>query len=68
MQDTVAQLSKGQREYEARRAAKAGMTLEQWMARKATTRAQATLVDVRQPLRGKRGLLARLLGWFRPGH
>ncbi|HZH25701.1 MAG TPA: hypothetical protein VEY95_00815 [Azospirillaceae bacterium] len=68
MQDTVAQLSKGQREYEARRAAKAGMTLEQWMARKATTRAHATLVDARQPQRGKRGLLARLLGRFRHGY
>lgn len=39
--DPAAGMSEGQRAYEARRAAKAGMTLEKWLARKAKARARA---------------------------
>ena len=63
MQDKGESLSKGQREYEARRAAKAGMTLEQWMSHKAKQRALAATEPAAVAKAAARpGLMSRLLG------
>lgn len=68
MRETIEGLSEGQRAYEARRAAKAGMTLEQWLAHKAKQKTEAA-----DPAAGgkggakattKPGLVSRLLGRF----
>jgi hypothetical protein len=58
-------LSEGQRAYEAKRAAKAGMSLEKWLASKqrqqeAEARARDKAADPPKPAK-KPGLLARLL-------
>jgi hypothetical protein len=57
-------MSEGQRAYEARRAAKAGVSLERWLAdkereRQAEARAAAKADAARTPK--KRGLFSRLL-------
>ena len=58
-------LSEGQRAYEAKRAAKAGVTLEKWLQSKqrqqeAETRAKAKATEAAKPPK-KPGLLSRLL-------
>ncbi|WP_160121222.1 hypothetical protein [Rhodovarius lipocyclicus] len=56
------QLTEGQRAYEAKRAAKAGMTLEKWLAekeRRAKAEAEAAVVKTEAPK--KPGFFARLL-------
>ena len=58
-------LSEGQRAYEAKRAAKAGMSLEKWLASKerqahAEARARQKAVEAVKPAK-KPGLLSRLL-------
>ncbi len=59
-------LSEGQRAYEAKRAAKAGMSLEKWMARKEkqaaeTARAAARVAaEAKKPAK-KPGFFSRLL-------
>jgi hypothetical protein len=58
-------LSEGQRSYEAKRAAKAGMTLEKWLSTKqrqqqAETRAKEKAAEAVKPAK-KPGLLSRLL-------
>jgi len=54
-------LAAGQRAYEEKRAAKAGMTLEQWLRGK--QRQQAQLAEVRKPAPPpkKKGLITRLI-------
>ncbi len=60
-------LSPGQRTYEARRAAKAGMSLDKWLAHKAredalATKAAAQATKAAKPAKaGKQGFFARLL-------
>jgi hypothetical protein len=59
------EMSEGQRAYEAKRAAKAGMSLDKWLARKdreraAEARAQTESARPAPPPR-KPGLLSRLL-------
>ena len=52
-----AKLSAGQRAYEQKRAAKAGMSLDKWLASKEKQQAEGARVDkVKKP-----GLLSRLL-------
>lgn len=58
-------LTEGQRAYEAKRAAKAGMSLDKWLSSKqrqveAEARAKAKAADAVKPPK-KRGLLSRLL-------
>jgi membrane-bound lytic murein transglycosylase MltF len=58
-------LSEGQRAYEAKRAAKAGMSLDKWLASKerqaqAEARAKQKAVEAVKPAK-KPGLLSRLL-------
>lgn len=58
-------LSEGQRAYEARRAAKAGMSLEKWLQSKdreqqAQARAAVKAAEPAKPVR-KPGLLSRLI-------
>jgi hypothetical protein len=58
-------LSEGQRAYEAKRAAKAGMTLDKWLQTKqreqeAEMRAKAKAAEAAKPPK-KPGLLSRLL-------
>ena len=58
-------LTEGQRAYEARRAAKAGMSLDKWLSSKqrqleADARAKAKAADPPKPAK-KPGLLSRLL-------
>ena len=58
-------LSEGQRAYEAKRAAKAGMSLEKWLASKqrqqeAEARAREKAAEAAKPAK-KPGLFARLL-------
>jgi hypothetical protein len=63
---TTRTLTEGQRAYEARRAAKAGVTLDKWLSGKqrqqeAETRAKAkAATEAAKPVK-KRGLLSRLL-------
>ena len=55
-------LTEGQRSYEAKRAAKAGMSLEKWLESKekqAAARAREAVVE--KPKAKKRGLFSRLL-------
>jgi hypothetical protein len=61
----AAQLTDGQRAYEARRAAKAGLTLERWLEQKrradvAEAAAKARAASKPEPPR-KKGLLGRLI-------
>jgi hypothetical protein len=58
-------LTEGQRAYEAKRAAKAGMSLDKWLSSKqrqleADARAKAKAADSQKPVK-KPGLLSRLL-------
>jgi hypothetical protein len=58
-------LTEGQRAYEAKRAAKAGMSLDKWLSSKqrqvdAEARAKAKAADAVKPPK-KRGLISRLL-------
>ncbi|GAN77402.1 hypothetical protein [Acidisphaera rubrifaciens] len=57
------QLAEGQRAYEAKRAAKAGVTLERWLEDKARKQAAEQLQEPRSapPATRKRGLMTRLL-------
>ena len=62
---TTKTLSEGQRAYEAKRAAKAGMSLEKWLNSKqrqleAETRAKEKASEAAKPAK-KPGLLSRLL-------
>ncbi len=60
---TGRQLADGQRAYEARRAAKAGVTLERWLEDKERRQAAERVLEQRSaptPPR-KKGLMARLL-------
>ncbi len=62
---TTKTLSEGQRAYEAKRAAKAGMSLEKWLSSKqrqqeADTRAREKAAEAAKPAK-KPGLLSRLL-------
>ena len=59
-------LSEGQRAYEAKRAAKAGMSLDKWLASKqrqqeAEARAREKAAEPAKPAKKKPGLFARLL-------
>ena len=57
-------MTEAQRAYEAKRAAKAGMSLEKWLSNKEKDAAleRADLAKARQPAPAKKpGLLARLL-------
>jgi len=59
-------LSDGQRAYEAKRAAKAGMSLEKWLAQKErhaqeAARAAAKIAAEAKKVPKKRGLLSRLI-------
>jgi hypothetical protein len=60
---TAPRMSEGQRAYEAKRAAKAGKTLEQWLKLKAQERdallAAATKASTAEPK--KQGFFARLM-------
>jgi hypothetical protein len=60
---TAPRMSEGQRAYEAKRAAKAGKTLEQWLKLKAQERdallAAATKTSAAEPK--KQGFFARLM-------
>lgn len=58
------ELSPGQRAYEARRAAKAGMSLDKWLAHKAREEAlaaKATAAPAKTAKPAKPGFLARLM-------
>jgi hypothetical protein len=62
---TARTLTEGQRAYEAKRAAKAGVSLEKWLAGKqrqqeAETRAKEKAAEAAKPTK-KPGLLSRLL-------
>jgi hypothetical protein len=58
-------MTEGQRAYEAKRAAKAGMSLEKWLVQKekeaAAERADAAKVPKAEAATRKRGFFARLL-------
>jgi hypothetical protein len=59
-------LSEGQRAYEAKRAAKAGMSLDKWLNSKqrqqeAETRSKVKAAEAAKPPKKKAGLLSRLL-------
>ena len=59
-------LSEGQRAYEARRAAKAGMSLDKWLeskarAQEAAARAERKALEAAQRPTRKPGFLARLI-------
>lgn len=64
---TIDALSEGQRAYEAKRAAKAGMSLEKWLAHKEKQAEQAARADARLATSSakkqakKPGLLSRLI-------
>lgn len=57
------EMTEGQRAYEAKRAAKAGMSLDKWMALKARERAAEARAQaaVPPPAPKKPGLLSRLI-------
>jgi hypothetical protein len=63
--DVTKTLSEGQRAYEARRAAKAGMSLDKWLDAKAKERAADTRArskaEAAKPPAKKPGLIGRLL-------
>jgi hypothetical protein len=60
--DPTAGMTDAQRAYEAKRAAKGGMTLEKWLARKEKARAAAARAAAAPPPPPKRpGLLRRAL-------
>ncbi|MBI0435213.1 hypothetical protein [Roseomonas sp. KE0001] len=54
-------LTEGQRAYEAKRAAKAGVSLEKWLSMKAQEREQATAAAAKASEPKKPGFFARLL-------
>lgn len=57
-QEIPKEMGEAQRAYEAKRAAKAGMSLEKWLKQK--ERAAAAAMPAAKP--AKRGLMARLFG------
>ena len=65
LQKPVSHMSPGQRSYEAKRAADAGMTLEAWLGKKAGAAARAAVEKRRTqtpvPASKPKGLLGRLI-------
>ncbi|MCU0986818.1 MAG: hypothetical protein MUC89_18100 [Acetobacteraceae bacterium] len=63
--DPTAGMTEAQKAYEAKRAAKAGMTLEKWMAQKQKAAAEAARAAAKAaappPPPKKRGLIGRML-------
>lgn len=62
--DPTAGMTEAQKAYEAKRAAKAGVSLEKWMAQKqkaATEAAKAAAKAAAPPTPKKRGLIGRML-------
>lgn len=59
--DPTAGMTEAQRAYEAKRAAKAGMTLEKWMAQKQKAAMAAAKASAPPPPPKKRGMLGRML-------
>ena len=62
--DPTAGMTEAQKAYEAKRAAKAGVSLEKWMAQKqkaATEAARAAAKAAAPPPPKKRGLIGRML-------
>lgn len=57
-------LTEGQRAYEARRAAKAGMTLEKWLAEKDRRAAQEAAEAAREAETAKKSAEPEKKGWF----
>ncbi|MDW8444203.1 MAG: hypothetical protein RML45_07800 [Acetobacteraceae bacterium] len=62
--DPAAGMSEGKRAYEARRAAKAGVSLETWLARKEKAKRAQAAASAGGPQRAakKPGVLGRLFG------
>lgn len=56
-------LTEGQRAYEARRAAKAGMTLEKWLAEK-ERRARLEATELAREAAAEKPQAAEKKGWF----
>ncbi|WP_338032069.1 hypothetical protein [Elioraea rosea] len=54
-------MTEAQRAYETKRAAKAGMTLEKWMAQKQKAAMAAAKASTPPPPPKKRGMLGRML-------
>ena len=66
MSKPTRELTAGQRAYEAKRAAKAGVSLDRWLADKAraqeeAARAERKAAEAARPVARKPGLLARLI-------
>lgn len=64
MADPTRTMSEGQRAYEARRAAKAGMSLDKWLATKEREAQEAAREEAKQARKAKPskpGLLSRLI-------
>ncbi|WP_291298835.1 hypothetical protein [Elioraea sp.] len=59
--DPTAGMTEAQKTYEARRAAKAGMTLEKWMAHKEKAARAAFKAAAPPPPPKKKGLIGRML-------
>jgi hypothetical protein len=59
--DPTAGMTEAQKAYEAKRAAKAGMTLEKWMAQKEKAARSATQAAAPPPPPKKRGMIGRML-------
>ncbi len=59
--DPTAGMTEAQRAYEAKRAAKAGVTLEKWMAQKQRAAVAAARAATPPPPPKKRGVLGRML-------
>ncbi|GIX11022.1 hypothetical protein [Elioraea sp.] len=59
--DPTAGMTDAQRAYEAKRAAKAGMTLEKWLARKAKAKTTVARTPAPAPAPKRPGLLRRAL-------
>nr|WP_144186010.1 hypothetical protein [Elioraea rosea] len=59
--DPTAGMTEAQRAYETKRAAKAGMTLEKWMAQKQKAAMAAAKASTPPPPPKKRGMLGRML-------
>jgi len=57
---TTAAMTEGQRAYEARRAAKAGLSLDKWLIEKEKLAREAAKVTVAQNPK-KKGLISRML-------
>lgn len=59
--DPTAGMTEAQKAYEAKRAAKAGMTLEKWMAQKEKAARAAVKAAAPPPPPKKKGLIGRML-------